>query len=60
MAVPKRKQSHSRTNLRRSNNSKMTAPTMVKCSNCGEYNLAHRVCSKCGFYANKEIVKVDA
>lgn len=60
MAVPKRKQSHSRTNLRRSNNSKMTAPTMVKCSNCGEYNLTHRVCSKCGHYANKEIVKVDA
>ena len=57
MAVPKRKQSHSRTNLRRSNNSKMTAPTMVKCSNCGEYNLAHRVCSACGFYAGKEIIK---
>ena len=60
MAVPKRKQSHSRTNLSRSNNSKMTAPTMVKCSNCGEYNLTHRVCSKCGFYASKEIVKKEA
>ncbi len=57
MAVPKRKQSHSRTNLRRSNNSKLTAPTMVKCSRCGEYNLSHRVCSACGFYGNKEIVK---
>ena len=60
MAVPKRKQSHSRTHLRRSNNSKMAVPTMVKCSNCGEYNLTHRVCSKCGHYANKEIVKVEA
>ena len=57
MAVPKRKQSHSRTNLRRSNNSKLTAPTMVKCARCGEYNLAHRVCSACGFYGNKEIIK---
>ena len=58
MAVPKRKQSHSRTNLRRSNNSKMTAPTMVKCSNCGEYNLAHRVCKSCGHYKGEEIIKV--
>jgi large subunit ribosomal protein L32 len=58
MAVPKRKQSHSRTNLRRSNNSKLTAPTMVKCT-CGEYNLAHRVCSACGSYAGKEVIKKD-
>jgi large subunit ribosomal protein L32 len=57
MAVPKRKQSHSRTNLRRSQNSKMTAPTMVKCQRCGEYNLTHRVCSACGFYGDKEIIK---
>ena len=57
MAVPKRRQSHSRTNLRRSNNSKLTAPTMVKCSKCGELKRAHRVCSACGYYGDKEIVK---
>ena len=57
MAVPKRRQSHSRTNLRRSNNSKLTAPTMVKGSKCGELNRAHRVCSACGYYGDKEIVK---
>lgn len=56
MAVPKRKQSHSRTNLRRSQNSKLTAPTIVKCSKCGEYNLAHRVCSACGYYGDKQII----
>ncbi|MBO5091917.1 MAG: 50S ribosomal protein L32 [Clostridia bacterium] len=59
MAVPKRKQSHARTNKRRSNNSKLTAPTMVKCSKCGEYNLAHRVCSACGYYADKQIVNKE-
>ena len=59
MAGPKRKQSHSRTNLRRSQNSKMTAPTMVRCAKCGEYNLTHRVCSACGYYGDKEIVKKD-
>ena len=56
MAVPKRKQSHSRTNLRRSNNSKLTAPTMVKCAKCGEYNLTHRVCSACGYYGEKQVI----
>ena len=56
MAVPKRKQSHSRTNLRRSQNSKLTAPTIVKCSKCGEYNLTHRVCSACGYYGGKQII----
>jgi len=60
MATPKRKQSHSRTNLRRSNNSKLEAPTMVKCKKCGEYNLAHHVCSACGYYADKEVVKKEA
>ena len=59
MAVPKRKQSHSRTNVRRSQNSKMTAPPMVRCAKCGEYNLTHRVCSACGYYGDKEIVKKD-
>ena len=59
MAVPKRKQSHSRTNLRRSNNSKLTAPAIARCKNCGEYNLTHRVCSACGYYGDKEIVKKD-
>ena len=60
MAVPKRKVSKSRRDLRRSNNSKLSAPTMVKCPKCGEYNLAHRVCKACGNYAGKEIIKVEA
>lgn len=60
MAVPKRKQSHARTNKRRSNNSKLAAPTMVKCSKCGEYNLTHRVCSACGYYGDKKIVDKEA
>lgn len=43
MAVPKRKVSKARRDKRRSNNSKLEAPNMVKCPNCGEYNLDHRV-----------------
>ena len=59
MAVPKRKVSKSRRDLRRSNNSKLAAPELVRCSKCGELKLAHRVCKACGTYNGKEIVKVE-
>ncbi len=59
MAVPKRKVSKSRRDLRRSNNSKLEAPALVKCSKCGELKLAHRVCKACGTYDGKEIIKVE-
>lgn len=58
MAVPKRKVSKSRRDLRRSNNSRLTAPALVKCSKCGEFKLAHRVCKACGTYNGKELIKV--
>lgn len=58
MAVPKRKVSQARRDKRRSNNSKMTLPTMVKCPKCGEYNLSHRVCRACGTYNGKEIITI--
>lgn len=56
MAVPKRKVSKARRDKRRSNVWKLSMPGMVKCSNCGEYNLAHRVCSACGYYNGKQVV----
>ena len=59
MAVPKRKVSKSRRDLRRSNNSKLEAPALVKCAKCGEFKLAHRVCKACGTYDGKEIIKVE-
>ncbi|MCX7776207.1 MAG: 50S ribosomal protein L32 [Rectinemataceae bacterium] len=55
MAVPKFKTSKARTRRRRSINMKLTAPTIVHCSNCGNPVLPHRVCSKCGFYRGRQI-----
>ena len=49
MAVPKGKQSKSRTNKRFANY-KATAPTLVECPHCHELMQAHRVCGNCGFY----------
>ncbi len=56
MAVPKRKTSKARRDKRRSNVWKLTSPAMVKCSHCGEYILAHRVCKACGYYNGKAIL----
>lgn len=60
MAVPKRKQSKSRTNKRFSNNYKATAPTLVECPHCHSMKQAHRVCANCGFYDKVEVIPQDA
>ena len=51
---PKNKSSKGRRDKRRAN-WKMTAPTLVKCSKCGELMVPHRVCKNCGSYNKKEI-----
>ena len=56
MAVPKRKVSKARRDKRRSSVWKLDAPAMAKCPNCGEMNLAYRVCKKCGFYDGEKIL----
>ena len=58
MAVPKRKTSKARRDKRRSNVWKLDLPPTANCPKCGEFNLAHRVCSKCGNYKGEEIVKI--
>ena len=58
--VPKRKHSKARRDKIRNNVWKIEAPALVKCSNCGEYKRAHRLCGNCGYYNGKQIVKKDA
>ena len=50
---PKNKSSKGRRDKRRAN-WKMSAPTLVKCSKCGELMMPHRVCKNCGSYNKKE------
>ena len=52
---PKNKSSKARRDSRRAN-WKMTAPALVKCCNCGELMMPHRVCKACGYYDKKEII----
>ena len=56
MAVPKAKTSKARKNSRRSSVWKLEAPAMAKCPNCGEMNLAYRVCKKCGHYDGEKVL----
>ena len=55
MAVPKQRQSRSRTNKRRSQH-KVSAPGIARCPRCGSPRLPHRVCPDCGTYAGREVV----
>jgi large subunit ribosomal protein L32 len=59
MAVPKQKQSHSRTNKRRSQH-KITAKNTNECPRCSARKLPHRVCGECGYYHGREAVATDA
>jgi large subunit ribosomal protein L32 len=55
MAVPKQRQSHSRTNKRRSQH-KIVAPHLLHCPRCHEPRRPHRVCPNCGTYAGREVI----
>jgi large subunit ribosomal protein L32 len=55
MAVPKQRQSHSRTNKRRSTH-KVGVPHLSPCPNCAEPRRTHRVCPNCGHYRGREVV----
>ena len=59
MAVPKRKSSKARRDKRRNNLWKISAPALMKCSQCGEYKRAHRLCSNCGYYDGRQVVKTE-
>ena len=60
MAVPKFRTSKARTRRRRSINMKLTAPTVVHCSNCGNPVMLHRICPKCGFYRGRQVITPES
>ena len=49
-----------RRDKRRSNVWKLEAPTLVKCPQCGELKVPHKVCGKCGYYKGQEVIKKEA
>lgn len=57
MAVPKRKKSRSRRDMRRSHDS-LQPVTQSECSNCGELKRPHHICRACGHYDGREVAEV--
>lgn len=60
MAVPKRRMTSSKRDMRRANHDKVTAPNVVPCSNCSAPMISHRVCPSCGHYAGKAVIDTGA
>ena len=57
MAVPKRKTSKSKRDMRKSQNMKMAAPGVSICPQCHEPKLPHRVCPKCNYSDGKNVLE---
>lgn len=58
MAVPKKKTSKSRKNMRRAHDF-LTAPSTSVCPQCKSPKLPHRVCPSCGTYKGKEVIDLS-
>lgn len=58
MAVPKKKVSKSRRNMRRfAAGNQLEKPTVITCLNCSAPTRPHRVCG-CGYYRQKQVLNV--
>ncbi|RLC40792.1 MAG: 50S ribosomal protein L32 [Candidatus Coatesbacteria bacterium] len=58
MAHPKRRTSKSKKRKRRTH-WKLSAPNLVKCSNCGSMMMPHQVCPECGYYNGRQVVVIE-
>jgi large subunit ribosomal protein L32 len=58
MAVPKRKQSNSRTGMRRSHDA-LKPKQLQACPKCGTQKPSHVICPNCGHYAGRTLVETE-
>lgn len=56
MAVPKKKTSKSRRNMRRAHHALTPVLSSSECPNCGANKLPHHVCPSCGHYKGRSVV----
>ncbi|MDQ6991462.1 MAG: 50S ribosomal protein L32 [Mariprofundaceae bacterium] len=59
MAVPKRKTSKSKRNMRRAHDG-ITVAAMSECPECGETVRPHHACQSCGQYKGREVIEGTA
>ena len=60
MAVPKKRMSRRRRDMRRAHDSLTFSAAVEICDNCGELKLRHRVCESCGVYRGRQVIRVDS
>ncbi|HGY91908.1 MAG TPA: 50S ribosomal protein L32 [Planctomycetes bacterium] len=58
MAVPKRRTSKYRKNIRRSHHH-IEPKAMIRCGNCSHAVIPHRVCPNCGYYRGRNVLHLD-
>ena len=58
MAVPKKKQSKTRTAKRRAT-WKATPSAYSACPQCKQPKQSHHVCANCGYYAGRQAIEVE-
>jgi large subunit ribosomal protein L32 len=58
MAVPKRKTSKSRRDMRRTHK-KTAAISITTCAQCGEPKRPHHLCLSCGTYKGRTVMDTD-
>ena len=59
MAVPKRKQTPSRTGMRRAKTMKFSTKNIVEDKKSGEYRLSHHLDLKTGMYKGRQVLDPD-
>ena len=57
MAVPKRKQTPSRTGMRRSQNMKFSTKNIIEDKESGEPRLSHKIDISTGMYNGRQVLK---
>ena len=58
-AVPKTKMSRARRNSRRASAFRLSLPGIIECPHCHNMKRSHCVCPSCGFYGDREVIKVE-
>ena len=58
MALPKRRHSRQRQAKRRTHD-RLKMTMLTPCPQCGAPKRPHRICQSCGYYAGREVIKME-
>ncbi len=59
MAVPKRKTSKRRRDMRRAHDAIQFNAALVRCETCSTWKERHRVCMECGTYRGRKVFDIE-